>query len=220
MRRRRGQLRVGDDGREAGIQRCLNAFHVDEGREAGMTYGRVGGGGRGSGCAAACGGRSGGGEWRPQVRCRGSAPPPARVRATVQQWPQPWASRSSSSEADAVGVGVVRVAAWTFRMGTDGGRSSAGPARVGMREGAARAGTPARGGAVAYARRRLIHGASSLPGQPSPPQLRRLRPSADRIRPGCTVPRRAPEKPAVPGDLLRLSHVVRRAWSRPSARAV
>ena len=39
------------------------------------------------------------------------------------------------------------------------------------------------------------------------------------IRPGCTAPRRAPEKPAVPDDLLRLSHVVRRAWSRPSARA-
>ena len=37
--------------------------------------------------------------------------------------------------AAAVGVGVVRVAAWTFRMGTDGGGSSAGPARVGMREG-------------------------------------------------------------------------------------
>ena len=34
-----------------------------------------------------------------------------------------------------MGVGVVRVAAWTFRMGTDGVGSSAGPARVGMREG-------------------------------------------------------------------------------------
>jgi len=34
--------------------------------------------------------------------------------------------------AAAVGVGVVRVAAWTFRMGTDGGGSSAGPARVGI----------------------------------------------------------------------------------------
>ena len=57
--------------------------------------------------------------------------------------------------AAAVGVGVVRVAAWTFRMGTDSGGSSAGPAHVGMREGGARAGMPARGGAVAYARRRL-----------------------------------------------------------------
>ena len=34
--------------------------------------------------------------------------------------------------AAAVGVGVVRVAAWTFRMGTDGVGSSAGPARVGI----------------------------------------------------------------------------------------
>ena len=40
-----------------------------------------------------------------------------------------------AAAAAAVGVGVVRVAAWTFRMGTDGGGSSAGPARVGMREG-------------------------------------------------------------------------------------
>ena len=47
--------------------------------EMGGSYGSVGGGGRGSGCAAACGGRSGGGEWRLQVRCRGSAPPPAQV---------------------------------------------------------------------------------------------------------------------------------------------
>ena len=52
-------------------------------------------------------------------------------------------------------VGVVRVAAWTFRMGTDSGGSSVGPTRVGMREGGARAGPPARGGTVACAHRRL-----------------------------------------------------------------
>ena len=41
----------------------------------------------------------------------------------------------SAAAAAVVGVGVVRVAAWTFRMGTDGGGSSAGPAYMGMREG-------------------------------------------------------------------------------------
>lgn len=50
-----------------------------------------------------------------------------------------------------MGIGVVRVATWTFRMGTDDGGSSAGPARVGMREGGPAPWWPLAGGLASLA---------------------------------------------------------------------